>query len=60
MQTKSPPKVRHCYLKHKKSLILKALSINGVHGGTRTLDRTLRRRVLYPAELRRHFSCAKL
>lgn len=33
---------------------------NGVHGGIRTRDRTLRRRVLYPAELRRHliFDCS--
>ena len=30
--------------------------INGVHGRTRTCDRTLRRRVLYPAELRRHMA----
>ena len=28
--------------------------LNGVHEGIRTPDRTLRRRVLYPAELRRH------
>ncbi len=30
--------------------------LDGVHGGIRTPDRTLRRRVLYPAELRRHLS----
>ena len=29
--------------------------LNGVHEGIRTPDRTLRRRVLYPAELRRHY-----
>ena len=29
---------------------------DGVHGGIRTRDRTLRRRVLYPAELRRHLT----
>ena len=38
----------------KKSLILKAFLAHGVHGGTRTPDRTLRRRMLYPAELRGH------
>jgi hypothetical protein len=27
---------------------------NGVHGETRTPDRALRRRMLYPAELRGH------
>ena len=30
--------------------------LNGVHEGIRTPDRTLRRRVLYPAELRRPLS----
>lgn len=58
-------------IKHKKRInsLKKVDSINldksrqftnGVHGGIRTRDRTLRRRVLYPAELRRHlfFDCS--
>lgn len=40
--------------KHKKVLYLKDFIVNGVHGGSRTRDRTLRRRMLYPAELRGH------
>ena len=32
------------------------LNPNGVHGGTRTPDRALRRRMLYPAELRRQLA----
>ena len=37
----------------KKTAYLSGYFINGVHDRIRTCDRTLRRRVLYPAELRR-------
>ena len=36
----------------KKTTISRCLSQNGVHGVIRTRDHSLRRRVLYPAELR--------
>ena len=37
----------------KKALIYGLYSQDGVDGGIRTPDRALRRRMLYPAELRR-------
>lgn len=37
--------------RYEKTLYIKGLKINGVLEGTRTPDRTLRRRMLYPAEL---------
>ena len=41
----------------RKKLLNKSLiSIYGVSGAIRTRDRTLRRRMLYPAELRGHIS----
>ena len=44
-------------LSHEKSPYIKSLiSIYGVSGAIRTRDRTLRRRMLYPAELRGHIS----
>ena len=42
--------------KWKKLLIKSLISIYGVSGAIRTRDRTLRRRMLYPAELRGHIS----
>ena len=36
------------------------LNQNGVREATRTPDRSLRRRLLYPAELRRHITTDKL
>ena len=44
---------KNIYIKYKKQPEGCCL-LNGVHEGIRTPDRTLRRRVLYPAELRRH------
>ncbi len=37
---------------NNKKIALRDIFNNGVHGGTRTPDRALRRRMLYPAELR--------
>jgi hypothetical protein len=37
--------------RHKKNPLFKRVNIIGVLEGTRTPDRTLRRRMLYPAEL---------
>ena len=39
--------------RYKKTALISGLLINGVHDRIRTCDRTLSRRVLYPAELRR-------
>lgn len=46
-------KVFKTIYKQKKSPYIRAYSQDGVDGGIRTPDRALRRRMLYPAELRR-------
>ncbi len=48
------------FASNKKRFNMNRYFINGVHEGIRTPDRTLRRRVLYPAELRRHLSFVRL
>ena len=43
------------FASNKKRFNMNRYFINGVHEGIRTPDRTLRRRVLYPAELLGHY-----
>ena len=58
---KNSPSNMDCFFNsYNKKTLIKGVFSNGVHGRIRTCDRTLRRRVLYPAELRRHlfFNCS--
>ena len=47
-------------IKKPKALIAKTSGVSGTHGGIRTSDLPLRRRPLYPAELRGHIFFAQV